>query len=209
MWGKVAPPPWTRDPGRLKSIPLFADVPDDELAEIATFAQEVTVEAGRELVREGDYSYEFMVIEDGSAEVTRDGEHVAELGAGDFSARSGYSSATLRNATVTATSPTRVVTLTGWDLKRTRAKRARGDRARPGHTRGTPARGLSAMAARIVLFGATGYTGRLTAEAMVERGLRPVLAARGREGSPDGGGSAELGRRLESARRGRRPIRRP
>jgi len=34
---------------------------------------------------------------------------------------------------------------------------------------------------RIVLFGATGYTGRLAAEAMVERGLRPVLAARGRE----------------------------
>jgi short subunit dehydrogenase-like uncharacterized protein len=34
------------------------------------------------------------------------------------------------------------------------------------------------MAGRIVLFGATGYTGRLTAEAMVERGLRPVLAAR-------------------------------
>jgi short subunit dehydrogenase-like uncharacterized protein len=33
---------------------------------------------------------------------------------------------------------------------------------------------------RIVLFGATGYTGRLTAEAMVERGLRPVLAARSR-----------------------------
>jgi short subunit dehydrogenase-like uncharacterized protein len=34
------------------------------------------------------------------------------------------------------------------------------------------------MAARIVLFGATGYTGRLTAEAMVARGLKPVLAAR-------------------------------
>jgi short subunit dehydrogenase-like uncharacterized protein len=36
------------------------------------------------------------------------------------------------------------------------------------------------VAGRIVLFGATGYTGRLTAEAMVERGLRPVLAARSR-----------------------------
>jgi short subunit dehydrogenase-like uncharacterized protein len=34
------------------------------------------------------------------------------------------------------------------------------------------------VAGRIVLFGATGYTGRLVAEAMVERGLRPVLAAR-------------------------------
>ena len=31
---------------------------------------------------------------------------------------------------------------------------------------------------RIVLFGATGYTGRLTAEALVARGARPVLAAR-------------------------------
>jgi short subunit dehydrogenase-like uncharacterized protein len=37
------------------------------------------------------------------------------------------------------------------------------------------------LAGRIVLFGATGYTGELTAEAMVERGLRPVLAARSRE----------------------------
>jgi short subunit dehydrogenase-like uncharacterized protein len=35
--------------------------------------------------------------------------------------------------------------------------------------------------ARIVLFGATGYTGRLVAEAMVERELKPVLAARGRD----------------------------
>lgn len=34
------------------------------------------------------------------------------------------------------------------------------------------------MTARIVLFGATGYTGRRTAEAMVRRGLRPVLAGR-------------------------------
>jgi short subunit dehydrogenase-like uncharacterized protein len=34
------------------------------------------------------------------------------------------------------------------------------------------------VAARIVLFGATGYTGRLAAESMVERGLTPILAAR-------------------------------
>jgi short subunit dehydrogenase-like uncharacterized protein len=34
------------------------------------------------------------------------------------------------------------------------------------------------VAGRTVLFGATGYTGRLVAEAMVERGTRPVLAAR-------------------------------
>jgi short subunit dehydrogenase-like uncharacterized protein len=34
------------------------------------------------------------------------------------------------------------------------------------------------VAGRIILFGATGYTGRLTAEAFVRSGARPVLAAR-------------------------------
>ena len=37
------------------------------------------------------------------------------------------------------------------------------------------------MPGRIVLFGATGYTGRLTAEALLARGVRPVLAARSAE----------------------------
>ena len=104
------------DASRLRSIPLFKDVPDEELGQIATFAQEVTVDAGRELVREGDFSYEFMAIEDGEAEVTRHGEHVASLGSGDFFGEMGLLEKTLRNATVTAKTPMRLVTLTGWDL---------------------------------------------------------------------------------------------
>jgi CRP/FNR family transcriptional regulator, cyclic AMP receptor protein len=106
------------DASRLRSIPLFKDVPDEELGQIATFAQEVTVDAGRELVREGDFSYEFMAIEDGEAEVTRHGEHVANLGSGDFFGEMGLLEKTLRNATVTAKTQMRLVTLTGWDLKR-------------------------------------------------------------------------------------------
>ena len=53
------------------------------------------------------------------------------------------------------------------------------------------------MPARIVLFGATGYTGRLVAEAMVERGLKPVLAAR--SASKLNELVAELGGGLETA----------
>lgn len=106
------------DASRLKSIPLFEEVGDEELAQIAPFATEVSVEAGRELVREGDFSYEFMAIEEGEAEVTRGGEHVANLGPGDFFGEMGLLERTLRNATVTATTPVRLVTLTGWDLKR-------------------------------------------------------------------------------------------
>ena len=106
------------DASRLKSIPLFEEVGDEELAQIAPFATEVSVEEGRELVREGDFSYEFMAIEDGEAEVTRGGEHVADLGPGDFFGEMGLLEKTLRNATVTAKTPVRLVTLTGWDLKR-------------------------------------------------------------------------------------------
>jgi len=106
------------DASRLKSIPLFQDVPDEELGQIATFAQEVTVEQGRELVREGDFSYEFMAIEEGEAEVSRDGQHLADLGPGDFFGETGLLEKTLRNATVKAKTPMRLVTLTGWDLKR-------------------------------------------------------------------------------------------
>ena len=106
------------DASRLKSLPLFKDVPDEELAQIAGFAQEVNVEEGRELVREGDFSYEFMAIEEGEAEVTREGRHVADLGPGDFFGEMGLLEKTLRNATVTAKSPMKLVTLTGWDMKR-------------------------------------------------------------------------------------------
>jgi CRP/FNR family cyclic AMP-dependent transcriptional regulator len=106
------------DPSRLKAIPLFEEVGDEELAQIAPFAQEVSVAAGNVLVREGDFSYEFMAIEDGEAEVTRGGEHLADLGPGDFFGEVGLLEKTLRNATVTAKTPMRVITLTGWDLKR-------------------------------------------------------------------------------------------
>lgn len=106
------------DASRLKSIPLFEGVSDDELDQIAPFANEVLVEEDRELVREGDFSYEFMVIEEGEAEVSRHEEHLADLGPGDFFGEIGLLEKTLRSATVRAKTPMRVVTLTGWDLRR-------------------------------------------------------------------------------------------
>jgi CRP/FNR family transcriptional regulator, cyclic AMP receptor protein len=106
------------DASRLRSIPLFEEVGDEELSQIAPFANEVSVEEGKVLVREGDFSYELIAIEEGSAQVTRGGELVADLGPGDFFGEMGLLERTLRNATVTAKSPMRLITLTGWDLKR-------------------------------------------------------------------------------------------
>jgi CRP/FNR family transcriptional regulator, cyclic AMP receptor protein len=105
------------DPSRLKKIPLFESIPDEELKQAATFADEVSVEPGKHLVNEGDYSWEFMAIEEGQAEVQRDGEHVADLGPGDFFGEMVIEK-DRRSATVVAKTPMRLLTLTSWDMKR-------------------------------------------------------------------------------------------
>jgi CRP/FNR family transcriptional regulator, cyclic AMP receptor protein len=106
------------DVARLKSIPLFASLSDDELGQIAPFAEEIEVPAGERLVSEGEFSYQFYAIEEGTAEVTRGGEHVATLGPGQFFGEMGLLERALRNATVVAKEPMRMITLTGWEMKR-------------------------------------------------------------------------------------------
>ncbi len=106
------------NPSRLKEIPLFEKFSEDELRQIAPFAEETSADAGDVLVREGDYSYQFVAIEEGNAKVTRGGETLAELGPGDFFGEIGLLEKSLRTATVEATTPMRLITLTGWDLAR-------------------------------------------------------------------------------------------
>jgi CRP/FNR family cyclic AMP-dependent transcriptional regulator len=106
------------DPDRLKAIPVFASLDDETLHNIATFATETSVPAGKHLVKEGDYAYEFMAIEEGDAEVVRDGRVVAELHRGDFFGEIAVLEKSLRTASVVAKTPMRLVTLSHWDLKR-------------------------------------------------------------------------------------------
>src|SRR4051794_40866345 len=108
------------DKARLKAIPLFANLDDHDLGVIATFANEQSVSEGDVLVREGDFSYELMAIEEGSAEVRRGPDTVATLGPGDFFGEMGVLRNEMRNATIVATSSMRVVTLTTWELRRMR-----------------------------------------------------------------------------------------
>lgn len=106
------------DANRLKSLPLFESVSDDELESIAPFVSEVSVSEGKHLADEGDYAYTFMAIEEGTAAVRRGDESVAELGAGDFFGEVGLLDTERRTATVVATSPMRLITLDRWDMKR-------------------------------------------------------------------------------------------
>jgi CRP-like cAMP-binding protein len=99
------------------SIPLFAGLSKDDQKVVAQYADEVDVPAGTKLAQEGRFAYEFFAIQDGTAEVTREGVSIAELGSGDFFGEIGLLGGERRVATVTATSPMRLVVLTGAQLR--------------------------------------------------------------------------------------------
>ena len=107
---------------RLADLPLFEGMDEEALRTVSKVAQEVSVSAGAELVREGDYSYELSIIDEGQAEVMHEGQVVATLGPGDVFGESGVLSKSMRNADVRATTPMRLITLTGWDLRRLRTR---------------------------------------------------------------------------------------
>ena len=107
---------------RLSELPLFEGLDDESLRTISKAAHEISVEEGAELVREGDYSYELTIIDEGQAEVMMDGQVVATLGPGDVFGEVGVVKKGLRNASVTASTSMRLITLTGWDLRRLRGR---------------------------------------------------------------------------------------
>jgi CRP/FNR family cyclic AMP-dependent transcriptional regulator len=106
------------DPNRLKEIYLFSQLSDEEAHRLAAFATETSVAEGQILMKEGDYSTELIGIEEGTADVLRDGETIASLGQGDVIGEMGLLTREPRNASVVATSPMRVLKLTHWEVKR-------------------------------------------------------------------------------------------
>lgn len=105
------------DDHKLKSIPMFASLGKDELRRVAQAADEIDVPEGKELLHEGSYAYEFMVIEDGRAEVIRHGEHVADLGPGDFLGEVAALERGKRNASVLARSRMCLIVMTARDMR--------------------------------------------------------------------------------------------
>jgi len=105
------------EPERLRDIPLFSALTDDERTSVAAHLELRDVSPGQHLTNQGSSGYFFFVIEEGSAEVTRDGAQVATLAPGDFFGEAAIlSAATRRNATVTAQTPMRVIAMFGADF---------------------------------------------------------------------------------------------
>ena len=96
----------------IKGVPLFASASKQELAEIASIADEIDLPEGKVLIQEGDTGREFFVLVEGTADVERGGGKIASIGAGDFFGEIALIAKTPRNATITTTSSVRALVIT-------------------------------------------------------------------------------------------------
>jgi CRP-like cAMP-binding protein len=96
----------------LGRCPFFADLSRGELRELAKVTEDMEVDEGKTLTREGAAGSEFFVIVDGEVAVTKDGSEVRTMGEGDFFGEISLLEDRPRTATVTAKTPLRFFVLT-------------------------------------------------------------------------------------------------
>jgi CRP/FNR family transcriptional regulator, cyclic AMP receptor protein len=95
----------------LSSVPLFRGLSSKELRDIAKATVELDIEEGKEFVTQGDVGREAFVIVEGTAEASRNGVKIGELGPGDCVGELALLDHGPRTATVIAATPLTVLVL--------------------------------------------------------------------------------------------------
>ena len=106
------------DTNRLTAIPIFSHLSPEEAKRLAAFATETSAAEGQMLMKEGDYSVELIAIEEGTADVVKDGKTIASVKQGDLIGEMGLLERQPRSADVIASSPMRLIKLTHWEIRR-------------------------------------------------------------------------------------------
>lgn len=101
----------------LAGVPLFESLSDDDRKELAGWFDVYTVGEGAKLVGEGAAGYSFYVLIEGSAVVTTDGVTVATYAPGDYFGEMAILGEGRRTATVTATSPAKLLVMFGTEFR--------------------------------------------------------------------------------------------
>ena len=96
----------------LARAPLFEGLSRKELEQLAKVTEDLEVDAGKVLCREGETGREFFVIIEGEVDVTKGGRHLGTRGSGDFFGEIALIEHVPRTATVTAKTRVRFFVLT-------------------------------------------------------------------------------------------------
>ena len=99
------------DADRLAQIPFFAALSPEVREVVAGSAFEVEAPVGEQLAIEGDFGYAMYAIEDGTADVSIDGAVIGSLGPGDVFGEIAVIASGRRTASVSATTPLRLIAL--------------------------------------------------------------------------------------------------
>jgi CRP/FNR family cyclic AMP-dependent transcriptional regulator len=106
------------DTTAVREIPVFAGFDEEQCKKIAGACAELEVEAGAKLTEQGEFGYAMFAVLEGTADVARNGEHIRTIGPGDVFGEIAVFFGGQRTATVTATSPMRLVMLFNGELVR-------------------------------------------------------------------------------------------
>ena len=99
------------DRSRLEAFPILSGLGADDLDAIASVASEIEVEAGRVLTAEGDFGHAIFAIEQGMAEVSRDGDVLRALGPGDVFGEVAVLASGRRTADVVSATPMSLIAI--------------------------------------------------------------------------------------------------
>ena len=99
------------DRSRLEAFPILSGLGADDLDAIASVASEIEVDAGRVLTAEGDFGHAIFAIEQGMAEVSRDGDVLRALGPGDVFGEVAVLASGRRTADVVSATPMSLIAI--------------------------------------------------------------------------------------------------
>lgn len=104
-------------PDVLRTVPLFAELGEAELAQVARLFKKRHFAAGETVTKEGSGGAAFFLIESGEAIVTVNGKPRPPLTAGDHFGEVALIDGKERSATITAASELDCYGLTYWDFQ--------------------------------------------------------------------------------------------
>jgi len=101
----------------LRRVPLFANLDDEELGQVALLFKERHFAAGQTVVKEGSEGAAFFLIDSGEATVAVRGSQRAALGRGDHFGEIALIDEGVRSASITATTDLVCYGLTLWEFR--------------------------------------------------------------------------------------------